>query len=71
MKGRRVHYVAHGMGGLLFDCYRREVRAHLDTPLAEGRPGMPARHTDLRRVTCPECWRQIAAMVKALKGGAA
>jgi hypothetical protein len=28
-------------------------------------PPSPARHTDLRRVTCPACWREIAHLARA------
>jgi hypothetical protein len=45
---RPVHYHASGRGGLRFDCYQHELRAQ--------------RHTDLRKVTCADCWRAIRRM---------
>lgn len=71
----RVHYVAAGVG-LVFDCFRREMREHLasatkvprDEAYAKGwvrtayAIKAPRRHTSLDRVTCAECWAAIFAM---------
>jgi len=69
---RPVHYAASGTRALAFACFRRELRAHLDSYTPSGttpRAGTysvppPRRHTDLRRVTCLECWQHIAAMAQ-------
>lgn len=80
MSARPVHYAAHGTGALAFACFYRELRAHLDsgrdTATEHGHARKvyavktPRRHTDLSRVTCPECWREIARMVAAALPGA-
>lgn len=56
---------------LAFECYWREFRAvnRFDLPAREGFEAVskrwdsaPYRHTDLRRVTCVECWKAIVLM---------
>ena len=76
-KQRVVHYAAHGTSGVAFDCYHAEMKAHLDSsykvtpdpdpnrwsaPKTLYRLNPPKGHTDLRRVTCPACWKEIRAM---------
>lgn len=73
---RPVHYVAHGTT-LAFDCFQAEMGRHLGSMYAvtpEPKPGQwsapkerytiepPKKHTDLNRVTCLACWRQIRTM---------
>jgi hypothetical protein len=60
---RPVHYHASGGGSLRFDCYMREVRAWVTLPTPRRSPP-PRRHTDLRKVTCAECWRAIRRMAE-------
>ena len=75
-----IHYSAHGSGGLTFDCYHAEMQRHLDSKYVvtpEPIPGQwsapedhysirpPRGHTDLRRVTCLDCWRSIRGMAHA------
>jgi hypothetical protein len=72
----RVHYVAAGRG-LAFDCWRKEVQAHVasgkEVPIPDSPTGwtrrvysvpMPLRHTSLDRVTCNDCWREIFKMAR-------
>lgn len=70
---RVVHYTATGSAGLAFPCYFKELRSHLDSGIPDPEIPQfmerytlpcPRRHTDLRRVTCPECWAGIAGMVR-------
>lgn len=53
---RVVHYAAAGKG-LAFPCWHREFDEFRRRP---------ASHTDLRRVTCPECWDCIGALARAV-----
>jgi hypothetical protein len=57
---RPVHYYASGGESLYFDCYLQERGGTSSS--AKYAHSFPRRHTDLRKVTCPECWRQIGAM---------
>jgi hypothetical protein len=61
---RPVHYHASGGGSLRFGCYMHERFAHL----AAGDVPPPRRHTDLRKVTCAECWRAIRRMAEKRVG---
>jgi hypothetical protein len=74
---RPVHYAASGHGALAFDCFYRELQAHVAgykeerVEIPEGfttkrtnTVPTPRRHTDLRWVTCPECWGEIARMAQ-------
>jgi len=73
---RPVHYASHGSGGLAFRCYFKELQQHIDSAdttapkhdqwQTRSVPA-PRRHTDLRKVTCPDCWHQIAAMAAKAK----
>jgi hypothetical protein len=74
-----VHYVAHG-SALFFECFQREMGTHLGSarqlPAVE-EPGryaapatvfdvpMPRSHTNLNKVTCAACWRDIRRMADA------
>jgi hypothetical protein len=71
MSARPVHYAAAGTLGLAFGCYYRDLNAHLADRGVEGGLRAPLRHTDLRRVTCPECWGEIARMAQGALRGAA
>lgn len=57
---RVIRYVAAG-GEAAFLCYIHEMKAHLDTTLGPEwkPPPWPRRHTDIRKVTCPNCWAMI------------
>jgi hypothetical protein len=78
---RPIHYAAHGTRGLAFQCYYTELRAHVDAIkavqssagpdklLRDISPKAPLRHTDLNKVTCRACWREIAQLTE-LKLGA-
>jgi hypothetical protein len=73
---RPVHYAAHGSGGLAFGCYFEEYERHRDSPVTTRlsprghytkevhEVGFPLRSTDLSKVTCSGCWKEIAAMVR-------
>jgi hypothetical protein len=70
---RPVHYAAATTRGMVFSCYDRELQQHVDSGREDGARfrkvySMPAplRHTDLSKVTCPECWRAIAKMAQEL-----
>lgn len=72
MSEKIVHYVPSGARG--FECFVREMRKHLDSVReVASRSSMPPlfyvsrvydlpaprSHTDIRRVTCLECWKEI------------
>jgi hypothetical protein len=74
---RPVHYHAHG-NGLRFDCFNIEARAWSDDyrraqaeAQAAGAPSFhvkvatlyPRRSTNLAKVSCEDCWKEIATMV--------
>lgn len=72
---RPIHYAAWGRRSLAFECYLEELAAWENSmeprggPVQPGwprplRPTKPApkRSTDLQRVTCPDCWREIKRM---------
>jgi hypothetical protein len=63
---RPVHYHASGHGGLRFDCYlwERDFGYLASGGRSKDVPPLPRprRHTDLRKVTCSECWRAIRTM---------
>ena len=72
---RPTHYAAATTGGLAFKCFYRELRAHIESAYDAPSKGgtftvqrhhlpRPKRHTDLRRVTCSECWYQIMAIAR-------
>jgi len=80
---RLVHYAAQGRGGLVFDCYRKAWREHEESEMQGPLPGastwqnhaarkftypQPKCHTDLGRVTCPECWAWILEMARKRQG---
>jgi hypothetical protein len=74
---RPVHYAAAGRTGLQFPClsaatrrwlaskvetwHETPNRKWLETTMTEP---APLKHTSLDRVTCPDCWREIAAMAQ-------
>ena len=93
---RPVHYVAHGRGGLAFDCFYEELRHHIAAreeveatfqgpaktfdesrarrqvvAAVERRTPSPRRHTDLRKVTCLDCWREIVKLAPRMARGGA
>lgn len=65
-KKRVVHFVSYGMGGLVFDCYRKKYQEHIRSSngqyFAKYSKPEPLRHADLRKITCPECWKNILRM---------
>lgn len=71
---RPIHYHGHGARGLSFTCYAVEYGRHRDS----GDPNAPEDRrwqtrtvpeplvrTDLRKVTCPACWAEIAKLAQA------
>lgn len=64
----RVHYVAHGKKGVLFDCYLQDKKATTTTRKSsvEGWPDIEEhrakRSTSLDNVTCYDCWKEITAL---------
>jgi hypothetical protein len=72
---RPVHYAGAGTNALAFDCFYRDLRAHANSGEPVGKYGSrrypvptPLRHTDLRRVTCAECWGTIRKMASVALG---
>lgn len=72
---RPVHYHAHGGAVLRFECFKREMDAHLASrrTVPGALPGWtttvtdvppPRRSTDLNAVTCDECWQAIYEMAR-------
>jgi hypothetical protein len=71
---RTIHYAALGTGSWATTCFIDRMRAHLASAEKlpdDIRPGhyhlgktissvpAPRRHTDLTKVTCDGCWREI------------
>lgn len=80
---RDVHYAANGTNGLAFYCFYRDLKLYLtdvEQIPAVREPGLiraarikhnqprVGRSTDLRRVTCNECWNTIGEMVRSRRG---
>lgn len=80
---RPVHYAAATTAGMVFDCYRRAMQAHIDSgrevqiqaqvgswsaPSMQYAVPAPRKHTNLDRVTCLECWASIEKMARAKRG---
>jgi hypothetical protein len=66
---RPVHYYASGGKSLYFDCYLRELEWAYSASLPPSKDvPPPRRHTDLRKVTCAECWRAIRTMADTRVG---
>lgn len=74
---RPVHYAGHGVRGLVFACLSAEVGRRQETrrpvPDQSGRSAWttyeytqprPRTASDLGRVTCRECWTEIARMAR-------
>lgn len=72
---RVIHYGSVGSGGLAFRCYFDELNKHLKSGSpAKSKGGYvditkytlpnPLTTTDLRKVTCPDCWGSIYEMAK-------
>lgn len=62
---RPVHYHASGVRAMSFECFQKELRAYIED--RKNKP-MPKCHTDLTKVTCPNCWRDIYNMAEAQYG---
>jgi hypothetical protein len=66
--------MSHGAQGLSFPCWQREWSLHSASvytetskaswPKTKYRVPRPEVRSDLRKVTCPECWAAIAQLAK-------
>ena len=72
---RLVHYAAATSKGMVFSCFIREQHAawpretHSYEQMRAARkaktlPPPPQYSTNLEKVTCPECWAEIAIMAR-------
>lgn len=72
---RPIHYAAHGRRSLAFDCFVAEVveweKGLIDEPgplpgwmQRKATTPYPRKTTDLSKITCPECWKEIRRMAK-------
>jgi len=81
---RPVHYRPYG-ARVMFDCYRKAIKAHIDSgvkdagisepnrwqaPTTHYSVPMPLAHSSLDAVTCRDCWREIARMARERLNGA-
>ena len=54
---RVKHYCSYG-SGLAFSCYYKDLEKYIE----ENYKREPLKTTNLKQVTCPECWKAILSI---------